>query len=502
MGSSPRVGEASRPVPRKLKRVPFETRVIRLSILLALPGLLISGILIWLEPWAIESKLLLLGFEALACLLIGAALHEHITRPLQTLANVVGALSEEDYSFRARLAVPDDALGELSLEVNALADLLAQNRTGAIEAAALVERVVEEVDIPIFAFDPVQKLRLVNSAGEKLLEHASEQLLGRTASELRVESCLSCENETLVGLPFAGGARWFVRRRAFRQRGIPHTLVVLSDVSRALREEERQAWQRLIRVIGHELNNSLAPIKSIAGSLNARLSETDLDADQRRDFERGLAIIESRVASLNRFLQVYRRLAQMPPPVIRECSIPVLVDRVVALEERVEVKVIAGPEVRLAADPDQLEQMLINLLRNAADAVLEASSADGSDSASESGAPVILTWQLTEKDVILKIEDKGPGLMNPGNAFVPFYTTKAQGSGIGLILSRQICEAHGGSLELKNRHQGRGCVATIRLPRASGTRNPLLSELRESALLESKEAPLSTFERPSEAGSR
>ena len=443
MGSSPRVGEASRPVPRKLKRVPFETRVIRLSILLALPGLLISGILIWLEPWAIESKLLLLGFEALACLLIGAALHEHITRPLQTLANVVGALSEEDYSFRARLAVPDDALGELSLEVNALADLLAQNRTGAIEAAALVERVVEEVDIPIFAFDPVQKLRLVNSAGEKLLEHASEQLLGRTASELRVESCLSCENETLVGLPFAGGARWFVRRRAFRQRGIPHTLVVLSDVSRALREEERQAWQRLIRVIGHELNNSLAPIKSIAGSLNARLSETDLDADQRRDFERGLAIIESRVASLNRFLQAYRRLAQMPPPVIRECSIPVLVDRVVALEERVEVKVIAGPEVRLAADPDQLEQMLINLLRNAADAVLEASSAagklNGSDSASESGAPVILTWQLTEKDVILKIEDKGPGLMNPGNAFVPFYTTKAQGSGIGLILSRQIC---------------------------------------------------------------
>src|SRR5437588_1054364 len=502
MGSSPPVGEASRRSPRKPQRVPFESRVIRIAILLVLPGFLISAILIWLEPWAIESKLVLLGAEALVCLLIGAALHEQITRPLQTLANVVGALSEEDYSFRARLAVPDDALGELSLEVNALADLLAQNRTGAIEAAALVERVVEEVDIPIFAFDPVQKLRLVNSAGEKLLEHASEQLLGRTASELRVESCLSCENETLVGLPFAGGARWFVRRRAFRQRGIPHTLVVLSDVSRALREEERQAWQRLIRVIGHELNNSLAPIKSIAGSLNARLSETDLDADQRRDFERGLAIIESRVASLNRFLQAYRRLAQMPPPVIRECSIPVLVDRVVALEERVEVKVIAGPEVRLAADPDQLEQMLINLLRNAADAVLEASSADGSDSASESGASVILTWQLTEKDVILKIEDKGPGLMNPGNAFVPFYTTKAQGSGIGLILSRQICEAHGGSLELKNRHQGRGCVATIRLPRASGTRNPLLSELRESALLESKEAPLSTFERPSEAGSR
>jgi nitrogen fixation/metabolism regulation signal transduction histidine kinase len=321
-----------------------------------------------------------------------------------------------------------------------------------------------------------------------------------------VESCLSCENETLVDLPFAGGARWFVRRRAFRQRGIPHTLVVLSDVSRALREEERQAWQRLIRVIGHELNNSLAPIKSIAGSLNARLSETNLDPEEKRDFERGLAIIESRVASLNRFLQAYRRLAQMPPPVLRECSIPVLVDRVIALEERVEVKVVPGPEVRLAADPDQLEQMLINLLRNAADAVLEVSSAagkvNGSGSGSESEAPVILTWQLTDRDVILRVEDRGPGLMNPGNAFVPFYTTKAEGSGIGLILSRQICEAHGGSLELKNRRQGRGCVATIVLPRVSRAQNPLLSEVRESATLEHKEVPLSTPGRTSEAGPR
>src|SRR5438270_1255300 len=305
MGSSPRPGQRPSSTRRKFRRTPFERRIIRLSMLLVVPGFLLSGILIWLQPWALQSKLMLLGTELFVCLLIGTALHDHIIRPPQTLANVVGALREEDYSFRDRLAVQNDALGELSIEVNALADLLAQNRTGAIEAAALVERVVEEVDIPIFAFDPVQKLRLVNSAGEKLLEHASEQLLGRTASELRVESCLSCENETLVGLPFAGGARWFVRRRAFRQRGIPHTLVVLSDVSRALREEERQAWQRLIRVIGHELNNSLAPIKSIAGSLNARLSETDLDADQRRDFERGLAIIESRVASLNRFLQSY-----------------------------------------------------------------------------------------------------------------------------------------------------------------------------------------------------
>jgi two-component system, NtrC family, nitrogen regulation sensor histidine kinase NtrY len=471
MGSSPQVSTHPKRIPRKSQRSPFEWRIIRFSVLVALPGFMASVVLVWLQTWALTTKLALLGAEVLLSLLIAAALHDHIIRPLQTLANVVSALREEDYSFRAHLAVPNDALGELSLEVNQLADLLAQNRTGALEAAALVQRVVEEVELPILTFDPAEKLRLVNSAGEKLLQRSASQLLGKTASELDLQSSLSCENETLVSFPFAGDARWFVRRSAFRRQGIPHTLVVLSDVSRALREEERQAWQRLIRVIGHELNNSLTPIKSIAGSLNARLTETNLDAEQRRDFERGLEIIESRVASLNRFLQAYRQLAQMPPPALRECSISALVKRVAALETRVVVTVIPGPDITLMADLDQLEQMLINLLRNAAEAVLESPisaaerSSGSGNSTPGSPPPIILNWKLDEKHILLTIEDGGPGLMNPSNAFVPFYTTKPTGSGIGLLLSRQICEAHGGSLELANRSGQRGCVAKVVLAR-------------------------------------
>jgi two-component system, NtrC family, nitrogen regulation sensor histidine kinase NtrY len=473
MGSSSGAHETSQHVPRKSHRAPFERRVLRLVALLALPGLLVSGVLVWLQPWSVESKLALLGIEVLLCLLIGAALHDHIVRPLQTLANVVGSMRDEDYSFRARMAVPDDALGELSLEVNALADLLSRHRTGAIEATALLQRVVEEVDIPIFAFDPEGKLRLVNSAGEKLLQQDSGQLLGQTASELGLQNSLSSENETLLSLPFASGARWVVRRSSFRQQGIPHTLVVLSDVSRALREEERSAWQRLIRVIGHELNNSLAPIKSIAGSLNMQLSKTNLDEDQRQDFERGLAIIEARAASLNRFLQAYRQLAQMPPPELQPGSISTLVTHVAALETRVRVEVVPGPDITLLADHGQLEQMLINLLRNAAEAVLgqasaeESSKAPARTAAAELEAQVAVTWKSTEKDVVLTIEDNGPGLMNPGNAFVPFYTTKPQGSGIGLVLSRQIVEAHGGAIEVSNRQGRRGCQVKIILPRAT-----------------------------------
>src|SRR5205814_3165645 len=177
-----------------------------------------------------------------------------------------------------------------------------------------------------------------------------------TAEEVGLGECLNTGNDSLIALPAnSPSARWLVRRSKFREKGRPHTLIVLSDVSRALREEERRAWQRLIRVMGHELNNSLAPIKSIAGSLNARLSEMSLDDDQRQDFERGLAIIEARAASLNRFLQAYRQLAQMPPPALQRCSISMLVKRVAALESRVRVGVNAGPDVTLIADPDQLE---------------------------------------------------------------------------------------------------------------------------------------------------
>src|SRR3954464_6926584 len=215
MGSSPGASGSFKPKKLKRHRAPFERRVNRFAIFLVAPALVVSAILIWQQPWSPGSKLLLLGAELLTCFLIGLALHDHVVRPLQTLANVVGALRDEDYSFRARLAVPNDALGELSLEVNALADLLAQHRTGAIEAAALLQRVVEEVEIPIFAFDPANKLRLLNSAAEKLLQRPTSQIQGRTASELHLEDALKCENETLVQLQFGGGARWFVRRSAF-----------------------------------------------------------------------------------------------------------------------------------------------------------------------------------------------------------------------------------------------------------------------------------------------
>jgi two-component system, NtrC family, nitrogen regulation sensor histidine kinase NtrY len=371
---------------------------------------------------------------------------------MQTLSNVVSSLREGDYSFRARGAASGDALGELSAEINALADLLQRQRVRSLEATALLARILEVMQAPLFAFDRANRLRLVNSAGLKLLTRPYARCLDHPANELGLDELLSAPDESIR--PFGDTrARWLVRKAVFRQEGAPHTLLVLADVSVPLREEEQAAWRRLIRVLGHELSNSLAPIKSIAGSLLARVDSLDGDRAAANDFRRGLGVVESRADALHRFVQSYRMLAQLPPPVLRPVPLGPLVERVTLLEQRLQINLETGPTVTLSADPDQLEQLLINLLANAVDASL----ANG-------GLPVCVKWSLAAASVHVVIEDRGLGVANPDNLFVPFYTTKSAGSGIGLALAQQIARAHGGDISLVNRVDGAGARAIVRLP--------------------------------------
>ena len=444
----------AQPAFRPRRRVSHEKQVLRLSVLTGLPGILLSVLLLWTGDYAPRTRWTLALLAAALWLGFALALRERVIRPLQTLSNLLGGLREGDFSLRAR-AQGSDALSLAVMEANALAQTLREQRVGAMEATALLRKVMEEIDVAVFAFDGEERLRLVNRAGERLLGAASGRLLGLTAAELGLDPLLDGEAPRTVDHAFPGASgRWEVRREAFRQGGRPHQMLVVADLSRALREEELQAWKRLIRVLSHEINNSLAPIQSIAETLQRLAAQEPPPPDLDEDLQQGLAVIAGRSRSLARFMAEYARLARLPPPVPGPVDVGEWVREAAGLETRLAVRVVPGEGVTLDADRDQLDQLLINLLRNAADAALET------------GGGVRAGWERRGRTVEVWVEDDGPGLPETANLFVPFFTTKPKGTGIGLVLSRQIAESHGGALTLENRADARGCVARLTLPLA------------------------------------
>jgi PAS domain S-box-containing protein len=372
---------------------------------------------------------------------------------------MLAALREGDFSIRARVGDGSDPLSLAYLEVNALEEVLREQRLGAVEATETLRKVLEEIHVAVFAFGPEGTLRIVNRAGERLLGQPSDRLIGKTAADLRLDGALGGVTPRTLEVSFPGGTgRWELRRSVVRQEGYPLQLLALSDLSRALREEERQAWKRIIRVLSHEINNSLAPIKSISGSLQHMLGGGALPEELEEDVDRGLRVISTRAEALGRFMASYATLARLPAPELGPVEVGRLARRVADLETRLPVRAVGDGEVVIQADPDQLEQALINLVRNAVDAALE-----GEEPVSDPGE-VTLRWSRRGREVHLLVEDAGPGLGDTGNLFVPFFTTKPGGSGIGLVLSRQIAESHGGSLTLENREDGPGARARLVLP--------------------------------------
>jgi len=434
-------------------KLAHEHRVLAAALVCGAPAVLVSMIMLWTGDYTPKVQwtlsVVIMGFW----LGFGFGVRERVASPLRTLANLLEAMREGDYSIRARGTKTGDALSDVMVQVNAMSATLRAQRLGALEATTLLKKVMEEIDVSIFAFDAEHRLRLLNRAAERLLGEPAERVLGKEAAALGLEAYLQGDAQYTVQHTFkGGGGRWGISRSSFREGGLPHQLLVVTDLTRPLREEELKAWQRIVRVLGHELNNSLAPIKSIAGSLENILSRQPRADDWEDDMKRGLAVIASRSEALSRFMSAYARLAKMPQPTRGPVQVGDLMRRVVGLETRLPPQLISGPEIVIQADSDQLEQLLINVIRNAVDASLET------------GGGVNVGWRREYSSLLVWVRDEGPGLSNTANLFVPFFTTKPGGSGIGLVLSRQIAEAHGGELTLKNAADGRGCEARLLLP--------------------------------------
>lgn len=448
-------------------RLSYDVLILVLALLAGLPGSVVALILLWIGEYSAKLQWTLTILVGGFWIGWAAALRHRVVRSLQTLSNMLAALHEGDYSMRAHSLRTDDSLGLAMLEANTLAETLRQQRLGALEASALLRKVMDEIDVAVLAFDDHGELRLVNRGGERLLARPALSITGLSAEELGISECLEGDSPRIVERTFPGGSgRWELRISTFRQDGLPHQLVVLSDLSRVLREEERQAWKRLIRVLSHEINNSLAPIRSVADSLARIVRNTPVQSEADEDLQQGLSIIASRAEALSRFMASYARLARLPAPVLKPLRVETWIRRVVGLETRLAVHVIPGRDLDIMADGDQLDQLLINLVDNAVDAALET------------GGSVRVSWRTSNGHLEVLVDDDGPGVPDTSNLFVPFYTTKDKGSGIGLALCLQIAEAHQGTITVENHKDQPGCRACLRIPIKRATRQNETARLK------------------------
>jgi two-component system, NtrC family, nitrogen regulation sensor histidine kinase NtrY len=436
-----------------VRRIPLEWRIAALALAGAAPAVAL-GILVYFL--SLPDSLLWSGIAVALIwpIVVSVYTARRLTHAFERVSGLVHSVREGEYGLRARREA--GSYGHALAAVNLLGSELAGMQRAGIESDALLGKLLSTLDLAILVFDPTKRLTSANTAGLQLLGGGDTELMGHLARDLGLEDWLETTAPHRESRHFPGGeGPWEVRMARFRRSGRAYSLLVITDLSQALREEERRAWRGLIRVLAHEASNSLGPIQSAADTLNRSLLRHPGVNRLQEELASGLALIERRARYLSEFIRRYADLARLPPPRFEVVDLGELLQRLATLETRVPVHTQGPEHLPVKADPAQLEQALINLVKNAADATLET------------GGGIDLHWRRNEARIEIEIRDEGAGLPDSENLFVPFFTTKPGGSGIGLVLARQIIEAHGGTLVLANREDSHGAVARLRLPGAT-----------------------------------
>lgn len=435
------------------KRIKFEHLLMKYLLIATLVPVFLLLYTLW--HYQASTNLIVLIFLFLFCLIgyCTSTLFQKITYQFRTLSNLLEGMTHGDYSLRGRRYGVDDSLGQLVGQINDLAETLVEQRFTAHESQLLVSKVIQHIDVAIIAVDENKHLALLNPAAEKLLNVEFAQVLHQPLDDI-AQRLLTVNTDQVVELNFAKGKRKFkVIRDQYREHGQQHELFFVTDVNVLLRDHERQAWQNLIRVLSHEINNSLAPIASLANTLKTLASKQELKASFSQNLSESLDIIAERAESLKAFINSYRQLTHLPEPKKIEINLQTLFDKIIPLFNQREIVVDCQRQLSVFVDPVQFEQVLINLLKNADEAMVDKSKS------------ILITVETGVDLILVKIIDNGLGIKNINNLFTPFYTTKKQGSGIGLVLCRQIIEAHLGDLSLENRSVKQGCIVKIKLPK-------------------------------------
>jgi len=443
--------DRSRSTPPRF-RIATDLRVLLLVLSTLVP---ISVLGVWVHSesdWPLSAQLLIAALVVAWILLVATSVRSELLRHVRTLSNIVESIRKNDYSMKGARAREPGELAELYRQVNELTNSLAASRQGEQELLDILDKIVSQINVAIVVCDADDRIRLVNRLASALLRTHAEELVGIDLAATPLAKLPVSSEPRLLDFRFPGAeGRWQVSQHYYHHQGRASRILFIADLKQVLSDEEIAAWQRLIRVISHEVNNSLTPITSLCQTLTNILDKPD-SARYADDVRQSLRVIAERANGLREFIGVYARLARLPEP--QKVLFPVtnLVDKLRGFFAGKPLEIAPFPAITLFGDPVHLEQALINLVKNG----LEANPADAS--------PIQLTCHVENGTCEFLVADRGPGISNPANLFVPFYTTKSEGAGVGLVLCRQIAAKHNGQVTLVNRTDGPGAVAKLVLP--------------------------------------